>query len=139
MKKIEVMLHKHHPHSLLYELLFSICEMTYTATSGNMLHPVEQLKDLGVIVSSDLSWFSHVNSPTSQARFIASWVLSAFKTVDRATMLTLFNSLVRRHLEYCCPLWNTNIVADLDLIEGIHRTFTSKIWGLQHLNITGRD
>ena len=131
--KFEVMIHKHRPHSLLYELPFSICEMSYN-TSDNILYPVEQLKDLGVIVSSDLSWFPHVSSLTSRARSIASWVLSAFRRRDRLTMLTLFKSLVRSHLEYCCPLWNTNKVMDIDLIEGVQRTFTSKIWGLQHLN-----
>ena len=132
--KFEVMIHKHRPHSLLYELPFSICEMTYSVTSGNILYPVEQLKDLGVIVSSDLTWFSHVSSATSRARSMASWVLSAFKTRDRITMITLYKSLVRSHLEYCCPLWNTNKVADIDLIEGVQKSFTSRIWGLQHLN-----
>ena len=131
--KFEVMIHKHRPHSLLYELPFAICEMTYN-TSDSILYPVDQLKDLGVIVSSDLSWSPHVSSLTSRARSIASWVLSAFRRRDRLTMLTLFKSLVRSHLEYCCPLWNTNKVMDIDLIEGVQRTFTSKIWGLQHLN-----
>ena len=132
--KFEVMIHKYSPHSLLYELPFSISEMTYTITSGNTLYPVEQLKDLGVIVSSDLSWFPHVSSLTSRARSVASWVLSAFKTRDKTTMLTLYKSLVRSHLEYCCPLWNTYKVIEIQLIEGVQRTFTSKIWGLQHLN-----
>ena len=30
------MIHKHRPHSLLYELPFSICYMTYFVTSGNI-------------------------------------------------------------------------------------------------------
>ena len=132
--KFEVMIHKHRPHSLLYELPFSICEMAYSVTSGDMLYPVEQLKDLGVTVSSDLSWSPHVSSLTARARSMASWVLSAFKTRDKSTMLTLYKSLVRSHLEYCCPLWNTNKVADIDLLEGVQRSFTSRIWGYQHLN-----
>ena len=34
----------------------------------------------------------------------SSWILSAFKTRDRTTMLTFYKSLVRSRLEYCCPL-----------------------------------
>ena len=45
--KFEVMIHKHCPQSLLYELPFTICEITYTVTSGNILCPVDQLRDLG--------------------------------------------------------------------------------------------
>ena len=48
-------------------------------------------------------------------------------------MLTLFNSLVRSILEYCSPLWNLFKVADIQELEGVQRTFTSKI-SVQHLH-----
>ena len=62
------------------------------------------------------------------------WMLSAFKTRDKATMMTLYKSLVRSHLEYCCPLWNCFNDKDIQQLEGMQRTFTSKIDGIQHLN-----
>ena len=49
-------------------------------------------------------------------------------------MTTLYKSLVKSTLEYCCPLWNPGKVTDIQLIEGVQRTFTSRISGLQHLN-----
>ena len=70
----------------------------------------------------------------TKARSTLSWVFSVFKTRDGTVMTTLYKSLVRSTLEYCCPLWNPGKVTDIQLIEGVQRTFTSRISGLQHLN-----
>ena len=111
------------------------CYMSYCSPSV-IWHTVfcQAAERSRVVISSDLLWFLHVSSLTSRARSVASWVLSAFKARDKTTMLTLYKSLVRSHLEYCCPLWNTNRVADINLIAGVQRSFTSKIWGSQNFN-----
>ena len=132
--KFELIVHKHAHKSTLYELPFIAELLTYKISNGDSITPVNQLKDLGVIVSSDLSWSAHVNTIASRARSIAAWVLSAFKTRDRTTMLTLYKSLVRSHLEYCCPLWNPHKIGDIEQLESVQRTFTSRIWGVQHLS-----
>ena len=49
-------------------------------------------------------------------------------------MTTLYKSLIRSLLEYCCPLWNPGNVSEIQLIEGVQRTFTSRVGGIQHLN-----
>ena len=55
-------------------------------------------------------------------------------------MVTLYKSFVRSHLEYCCPLWSPRKITDIQLIEGVQRSFrfTSRIWGVQHLDYWGR-
>jgi len=110
--KFELMIHKSCPNSLLYEFPFQNETMTYVTSGGDTLYPVNELRDLGVTVSDDLGWSTHVNALSIKARSIASWALSAFKARDKLTMMTLYKSLIRSHLEYCCPLWNIwNIAA----------------------------
>ena len=136
--KFEVMVHLYRPSFTLYELPFTCELMAYTISTGDTIHPTNGLKDLGVIVSSDMSWSPHVNTITSRARTVAAWVLSAFMTRDKMTMLTLYKSLVRSHLEYCCPLWNPDKLSDIQQLEGVQRTFTSKISGVKHLDYWSR-
>ena len=80
------------------------------------------------------SSYIYISTIVQRARSMAGWVFSAFKARDSTTMLTLYKSLVRCHLDYCCPLWNPSAILDIKLIEGVQRTFTSKINGVQHLN-----
>ena len=72
-----------------------------------------------------------MNTIASRAISIAAWVLSAR---DRTTMLTLYKSLVRSHLEYFCPLWKPNKIGDTEQLESVQRTSTSRNWGVQHLS-----
>ena len=87
-----------------------------------------------IMVASNLSWTPHISMIAARAKKVAAWVHSAFKTRDKFTMMTLFKSLVRSHLEYCCPLWNPQRGSGVKLLEGVQRTFTAKICSVQHLD-----
>ena len=50
----------------------------------------------------------------------------------------LYKSLIRSHLEYCCPLWNPANQAGIQLLEEVQRSFTAKIWRVKHLNYWDR-
>ena len=56
-QKSELVIHKHKPGDLLHELPFSPLNMSYTSSAGEALYPSENIRDLGVIISHDLSWF----------------------------------------------------------------------------------
>ena len=133
-QKFELLNHLHNSKSSIYELPFVVENLRYKVSCEKILYPIENVRDLEIQVSNDLSWSRHIGSMVTKARSKLSWVFSVFKTRDSTFMTTLYKSLVRSTLEYCCPLWNPRKVAHIQLIEGIQRTFTNRISGLQHLN-----
>lgn len=133
-QKFELLNHLHNSKSSLAELPFVAETLRYKVSNEVTLDPVEHVRDLGVQVSKDLSWSRHIGNMVTKARSTLSWFFSVFKTRDREVMTTLYKSLVRSTLEYCCPLWIPSKVTEIQLIEGVQRTFTSRISGLQHLN-----
>ena len=78
-------------------------------------------------------WSAHVAKVAAEGKKTLSWVLSVFRDHSKLTMLTLYNSLVRSKLEYCCTLWNPSAVADIQKLENVQRVFTSRVAGCKDL------
>ena len=136
--KFELLSHLHNLNSTMLEFPFAIMNLAYTLSNAKILYPFDEIKDLGVQVTHDLSWLTHICDIASKRRSMAAWVLSAFKTRNKTAMLTLYKALVRSLMEYCCILWNPTSVTQIQQIESVQRTFTSKINGIQHLNYWDR-
>ena len=98
--KFEYICHLANKRNPLYELPFVHEQFQYRTSTGTILTPVDQLRDLGITVSSDTSWTSHIRSSCDKARKMAAWVFSVFHSRNTGVMLTLYKSLVRSHLEY---------------------------------------
>ena len=69
---------------------------------------------------------------------MASWVLSAFRDHSTLLMLTLYKSMVRSRLEYCCPLWNPVKIGDIQKLENIQCSFLRRIAGCGQLDYWDR-
>ena len=71
------------------------------------LEQVECFEYLGVILSSKLSFSQHIDSVCSKARKILGLLYRRFyNNASKDTLLQLYLSLVRPHLEYASPVWN---------------------------------
>ena len=123
-----------HTKTLLESLPFNEYSRYYNTSDGLELVPSEQVQDLGVLLSSKLDFSPHINQIVDKACSKAAWVLSVFQCRNVDTMMTLYKSMVRPLLEYCCPLWNPSKAADIQCLESVQRNFTSKIAGFQSLN-----
>ena len=106
--KFEYICHGGSPNSIWSAMPFA--PFAYTLPNSCVLTPIDNVRDLGVTVSSDLSWAEHLSEMAFKGRSMASWILSAFRTRDKTSMMLLYKSLVRSLLEYCCVLWNPKLI-----------------------------
>ena len=54
-------------------------------------------------------------------------MIRSFQYKDRKTMLLLYKSMVRLHLEYAVQAWCPNKISDFKLLEGVQQRFTKCI------------
>ena len=89
---------------------------------------VESCKDLGVIVSSDLSWSLQQNSVISKAYRQLGLIRRTFsKFVSVREKKLLYLSLVRSQLTYCSQLWRPQFIKDIAALEKVQRRATKYI------------
>ena len=85
------------------------------------------LKDLGVIVDSDLSFDEHVHDKISVANRMLGIIRRNFADLDKFSLVLLYKSLVRSHLEYAGPVWNPHRKGLIKDIESIQKRATKLI------------
>ena len=86
--KFEYMCHKFNKQHFLIELPFMNECYQYHVSNIVTLEPVYQLRDLGILLSNDLSWSPHIRAIANKARQKASWVLRIFHTRSTTIMLS---------------------------------------------------
>ena len=136
--KFEVINYKLNKSLLLRELPFSNEDYSYRLTNGETIEPTQTVRDLGVLLSNDCSWTPHIHQMLKTAKKMASWVFSVFSDRSPFLMLTLFKTMVRSRLEYCCPVWNPRKITDIEAIENVQRNYTRRILGCQQLDYWDR-
>ena len=85
---------------------------------GSDLERVECFKYLGLLLSANLSFSEHIQSMCMKARKILGLLYRRFyNNSDGSTLLQLYLSLVRPHLEYASSVWNPHMHKDIKLLE----------------------
>ena len=86
----------------------------------SLLSCLQFFKYLGVILSSDLTFSQHIESTCSKAsRPIVSQRF--YNNVNIGTLLQLYLSLVRPHLEYASPMWNLYKQKHIKHLENVEK------------------
>ena len=99
-----------------------------TATSyvlhNIIIQSVTTIRDLGVVLDSNLKLLSHYDTIISKAAQMLGFVKRNTKSFGSRAKIALYNSLVRSHLEYASVVWNPVYSSSSQRIESIQRSFT---------------
>ena len=92
---------------------------------------VDEVKLLGIIITSDLKWHKHV-SYLRKKGFASLWALRRLKRLGAPTdvLLDLYEKQVRSVLEYASPVWGSMLSNDdIDEIERVQKAALTIIYG----------
>jgi len=110
--------------AIRFKLLHDIS--TYKGPSGEPIEQSQIVKDLGIHLSSNLSFEHHIHIVANRGRQMAGWILRAFTTRDPLLLKTLLKQLIVHLMEYCCILWSPTNQRLITILESVQRNFTSR-------------
>lgn len=128
-------LNVHKCHLMVFSRCRSPIQFIYCA-NGNPLNTVSQIKDLGVILDSQLSYIPHIYTAVSKSLQILGFIKRCTKDfLNSASIRLLFCSLVRPHLDYCSCVWSPHYDVHIQAIERVQHKFLRYISFKEHHNI----
>ena len=95
--------------------------------NNNYIETRDSIKDLGVMITSNLSWSNHCNMITAKAYKQLGLIRRSFTTNCVSTKKQLYISLVRSQLFYCSQIWRLCLIQDILLLERVQRRATKYI------------
>ena len=99
----------------------------YLGPNGEVIEVKPNLKDLGVHLSSDLSFKLHIEKTVSAASKMAGWGLRTFRRRSLGTMSTIWKSLVQPKLDYCSQFWSPGDQESINRLEAVQKHFLSQV------------
>ena len=88
---------------------------------GQQLKAVEEEKDIGVYVTSNLKPSKQCMEAAHKANVVLGQISRTFHFRDRHVFLQLYKQFVRVHLEVSGPAWNPWLARDIDCLENVQK------------------
>ena len=110
----------------------------YRGPNNSNIEVKKSLKDLGVQISSDLSFRVQVEKIVAEASKLVGWALRTFSRRNKSTMKVIWQSLIQPKIDYCSQLWSPSDQNSIAKLESIQRHFTSKVKGMEDKNYWDR-
>ena len=110
----------------------------YLSPDNSPIEEKQHLRDLGVEISSDLTFTIHIENTVSAATKLVGWALRSFRRRSKLVMMTIWKSLVQSKLDYCSQLWCPTDQASISRMESVARHFTAQVAGLDQLDYWDR-
>ena len=88
---------------------------------GHVLDSVDSARYLGVDISSNLSFSTHINRISSNASKSLGYLKRDILTKHPGIREAAYKTIVRPQLEYASTVWNNNLKKDKDKIESVQK------------------
>ena len=93
---------------------------------GKEITPVASVKDLGVLLDSNLTFNDHVAFTASSCMARLGQINRVKHAFDRSTLSIIINALVFSKLFYCCNVWSNTTEYNLNRIQAV-QNFVARI------------
>ena len=107
--------------------LGNVADPTSFDLEGTSIRHEDSVKDLGIWISHDLKWETHIKKIAKSAHQRANHVLKAFRSKNVWTLMKAFKTYVRPMLEYSTTTWSPYLKQDKITLESVQRFFTRKV------------
>ena len=105
---------------------------------GNSIESTASEKDLGVVITNDLKFSKQCIEAEKKAQRILGYIKRQFSFRNREIVLSLYNSLVRPHLEYAVQFWCPSYRKDIERLERVQKRATRLIPELRNRSYEDR-
>ena len=106
--------------------------------NGNVVPEKSSYKDLGVTISSDLSFSKHYDNICKVAYFRMKQIDLSFACKEVPFRLFMYLTYIRPILETSSQVWSPYLIQDIDKIEKVQRRFTKYLPGLRNMSYSSR-
>ena len=98
--------------------------------------PLPYINYLGILIASNLSWSQYIsNSHLKVRRLIGMLYRKFYKNAISSTLLQLYISFIRPHLEYCSAVWDPYLVELLEKTQKFRLKVCLKDWSSDYSSL----
>ena len=94
---------------------------------GSPLSPVQQERDLGVVIKADLKFSAQCVAAEQKAHKMLGYIKRVFRYRNKRTVLALYGAMVRPLLEYAAQFWSPTKRADVERLERVQARATKLV------------
>jgi hypothetical protein len=106
--------------------------------TDDLLSVLESVKDLGILVDSQLSFTPHIDSVIARAKQRIYLIFKSFKSRTIKMLMTAYKTYILPILDYCSSVWSPRKLSDIDNLENVQRYFTKRLHKLWHSSYAER-